>query len=65
MCIEHPDHTGSSSNPLAPWNQAEDSRVICDQCEHEPDPGSFLDGETCLYERHETPCNGHYIDLEV
>lgn len=35
MCIEHPDHTGSSSNPLAPWNQPDTIRLTCDVCEGE------------------------------
>lgn len=32
MCIEHPDHTGASSNPLAPWNQPDPEPLICPEC---------------------------------
>lgn len=29
--IEHPDHTGASANPDAPWNQP-DPNDACDYC---------------------------------
>lgn len=48
--IEHPDHTGASSNPLAPWNWPD--AVVCRWCEEEmPDGGRreciVEDGEYC------------------
>jgi hypothetical protein len=33
--IEHPDHTGSSSNPNAPWNQPDAIPVQCVFCHEE------------------------------
>lgn len=38
--IEHPDHTGASSNPHAPWNQGDPDPVICPVCDHEPQEGA-------------------------
>lgn len=46
--IEHPDHTGMSANPNAPWNapDAYEGDHTCDECGRvEWDYG--IDGETC------------------
>lgn len=32
MDIEHPDHTGASANPLAPWNQPDTDELECEDC---------------------------------
>jgi len=62
--IEHPDHTGASSNPLAPWNwpDPEPVQVQCPLCHHEPDPDDgFDEGTTCLYANDkDDPCEGVY-----
>lgn len=49
MCIEHPDHTGSSANPTAPWNQPDAEPLRCDYCDFTVDldaPGVF-EGADC------------------
>lgn len=58
MCIEHPDHTGESANPDAPWN-AEDALFECNMCgvqETEVDVG-----EDCTDEN----CDGTFEEVEV
>lgn len=30
--IEHPDHTGWSANPSAPWNRPDPAPLICSEC---------------------------------
>ena len=42
--IEHPDHTGNSGNPAAPWN-TEEMEVSCDECGHTT--VSQLEDEEC------------------
>lgn len=71
--MEHPDHTGASSNPNAPWNRGDPPRLGCDACDHEPAPGEAIAGDPC----HETwddfkarpqrfgiPCDGRYFELD-
>lgn len=62
--IEHPDHTGSSANPLAPWNRPDEEppELQCPVCHHEPDvDAGFTEGDECLYHHAtEDPCGGHY-----
>lgn len=55
--IEHPDHTGASSNPLAPWNAHETDAddFQCDECGATPDD-AVDDGEAC----EEDGCEGAY-----
>lgn len=61
--IEHPDHTGASSNPSAPWNQGDPDPLICDVCGDEPEEGDgFDEGDACRWSDalSPLPCDGHY-----
>lgn len=37
MCIEHPDHTGESANPDAPWNAPDAEPWTCPSCDAQHD----------------------------
>ncbi len=56
--IEHPDHTGSSANPAAPWNapDAFEGDHTCDECGH-IEWGYGIDGDECGQEYEETQYN--------
>lgn len=43
--MEHPDHTGSSANPNAPWNQPDPELVVCRYCHEEIEPEVFAETE--------------------
>jgi hypothetical protein len=64
MSIEHPDHTGSSSNPLAPWTQSDAYEGIhtCNECGREEEGCELdLDGTSCgapADEDYPLPCPG-------
>lgn len=74
MDIEHPDHTGASSNPLAPWNAREEERELyCPSCHEEPeDQGAVEPGDPCENTQPEydragneiPPCEGTYTYRE-
>lgn len=63
--IEHPDHTGSSGNPLAPWNQPDgdtyEGPYTCPDCDHEHGTeNGNRDGEPCGIFYPEEPGNDAY-----
>jgi hypothetical protein len=54
MFIEHPDHTGASSNPLAPWNWPDALPCECDECGYQSE--ALAHGDEC------EDCYGTMID---
>lgn len=72
--IQHPDHTGASANPDAPWNQPDARIVVCNLCseEHEEQFDIYAPGLPCRNTQCELdaagneipPCTGAYIYRE-
>lgn len=70
--IEHPEHTGASVNPSAPWNQGDEDELVCRLCGELPDDpaAADLDGP-CQNTQPEydragneiPPCTGTYASL--
>lgn len=55
--IEHPDHTGASSNPRAPWNHPDAVVLVCNECDGEPpEYAEMHEGDSCVDE----DCPGRY-----